>query len=320
MKYFLGAYAASPNVSGWHAELETAYYQQLKSLNQLRGLEHPFTGSLHPHDDNWFLANIDPAWDYLFTTIPGVMNALAKNPLFGLASEDEAGRLAAIAFMQQANQAIAKLNQHLGRQAVTAIMLHSAPARHKAEGSAAALEKSLATLLSWDWHGAQLLLEHCDALLPGQQPSKGFLSLQDELQVLAAMNAKYQPAKPLGVVINWGRSVLETRDAEGALQHIAAAKAQGLLQGLMFSGISDQATAYGAWQDSHQPIKNGAKVLIGEPGSWLTEQAVAACLASCRDLELSVLGLKIGIRPHTASLAERMDYLRSQLSVFELHE
>lgn len=312
MKYFLGAYAASPNVSGWDPELETAYYQQLKTFNNIQGLEHPFIGRLHPHDDNWFLANIDPAWNYVFTTIPGVMNALANNPLFGLASTDEAGRLAAIEFMQQANQAIAKLNQHLGRQAVTATMLHSAPARHKATGSAAALKASLSTLLSWDWHGANLLLEHCDALVPEQKPSKGFLSLQDELTVLADVNQQCAPAKPMGMVINWGRSVLETRQPEGALAHLEAAKAQGLLSGLMFSGISDQPTAYGAWQDSHQPIKNSDTLLFGEPDSWLTEQALQQCLRACAEEDLTVLGLKIGIRPHTASLAERITYLRAQ--------
>lgn len=315
MTFFLGAYAASPNVSGWDPVLETSYYQQLKTLPNVRGLEHPFIGSLHPHDDAWFLANIKPEWDYVFTTIPGVMNALANNPAFGLASTDEAGRLAALDFMQQARLAIIKLNQHLGRQAVTAIMLHSAPARHRATGCTKALQQSLTTLLSWDWQGAQLLLEHCDALVEGQTPSKGFLTIADELQVLAAVNQQLQPTKPLGMVINWGRSVLETRTADGALQHIAAAKAQGLLSGLMFSGISDQPTAYGAWQDSHQPARNSAQVLHGEPASWLTEQAIQQSIQACAGIDLTVLGLKIGIRPLTASLAERMAYLHAQLAI-----
>ena len=319
MNYFLGAYAASPNVSGWDAELETEYYQQLKTLPTIQGLEHPFTGSLHPYDDNWFLANIDPAWNYVFTTIPGVMNALSRDPLFGLASTDEAGRQAAIDFMQLANQAIAKLNQHLGRQAVSAIMLHSAPARQHASSSAQAFQASLTTLLSWDWHGARVLLEHCDALLPEQKPSKGFLSLEDELLVLAKLNQTLKPAMPLGVVINWGRSVLETRTPDGALAHLQAAKAQGLLQGLMFSGISDKANAYGAWQDSHQPAQSSELVPLGEPGSWLTEDAIQQCLLACAEVDLTVLGLKIGIRPLTAPLAERINYLRAQLAILDRH-
>lgn len=312
MTFYLGAYAASPNVSGWDPLLETAYYQRLQQLPKLTGLEHPFVGRLHPYDDEWFLANIDPNWDYVFTTIPGVMNALAVNPQFGLASTDEQGRQAAIDFMRQAHQAIAKLNQHLGRQAVTAIMLHSAPARQHSSGSAAAFKSSLMTLLSWDWFGASLLVEHCDALIPGQQPAKGFLSLDDELAVLAELNVLIKPAKPLGMVINWGRSVLETRQADGALLHLQAAKKQGLLKGLMFSGVSDQATAYGAWRDSHQPVKSSNNIKFGEPGSWLTEQAVMQCLTLCNDVDLSILGLKIGIRPVSASLAERMDYLTAQ--------
>jgi len=320
MHYFLGAYAASPNVSGWDPELETAYYQQLKTFSNIQGLEHPFIGRLHAQDDNWFLANIDPAWNYVFTTIPGVMNALANNPLFGLASADEAGRLAAIDFMQQANQAIAKLNQHLGRQAVTAIMLHSAPAQHKATGSAKAFKASLETLLSWNWHGARLLLEHCDALIPEQKPSKGFLSLQDELAVLAEVNQQLAPSQPLSMVINWGRSVLETRQPAGALAHLQAAKAQGLLSGLMFSGISDKATAYGAWQDSHQPAKSSELIPFGEPDSWLTEQAIQQCLDVCADTKLAVLGLKIGIRPLSASLEERINYLRAQLAILDRYQ
>ncbi|MCC5450730.1 DUF4862 family protein [Rheinheimera sp. UJ51] len=317
MSFYLGAYAASPNVSGWDPQLEAAYYQQLKSLESVRGLEHPFLGSLHAQDDQWFLQHIDTKWDFVFTTIPGVMNALATLPTFGLASTDEAGREAAIAFMRQANHAIAKLNTHLKRQAVTAIMLHSAPARHNCAGSAAAFKTSMQTLLSWDWHGARLLVEHCDALIDSHAPSKGFLSLTDELSVLSELNATQAPEHPLGVVINWGRSVLETRQADGALQHIVAAKAQGLLAGVMFSGISDQATEYGAWRDSHQPAQTNELVAFGEPGSWLTEQAVADTLQACQGVNLAVLGLKIGIRPQSADLTLRLNYLRAQLGMLQ---
>lgn len=319
MSFYLGAYAASPNVSGWDPQLEAAYYEQLKSLSTVRGLEHPFLGNLHAQDDQWFLQHIDKKWDFVFTTIPGVMNALATLPTFGLASTDEAGREAAIAFMRQANHAIAKLNAYLARPAVTAIMLHTAPARHHCAGSAEAFKASMQTLLSWDWHGAQLLVEHCDALIPEHVPSKGFLSLADELKVLAELNATQAPVLPLGVVINWGRSVFETRQPEGALQHIQAAKAQGLLAGLMFSGVSDQASDYGAWRDSHQPAQSSATVAYGEPGSWLTEQAVADSLAACAGSTLTVLGLKIGIRPLTADLPLRLNYLRSQLEMLQRH-
>lgn len=314
MGYFLGAYAASANVSGWDAQLEADYYRGLAGLTEVRGLEHPFLGQLHQHDDAWFLQHLAPHWDYVFTTIPGVMNALATEPSFGLASTDPAGRQAALDFMQAARQAILQLNQHLGRQAVKAIMLHTAPARDKVAGSAACFMASMQQLLSWDWQGAQLLVEHCDAYLPPQLPSKGFLSLSDELAVLSQL--KQQGAAPVGVVINWGRSVFEGRDPAAAIAHIQAAKDAGLLAGLMFSGVSGEDSAYGAWRDSHQPIRNTQAPELGSVCSWLTEQQVGAALMAASPVEhLTVLGLKIGVRPVTATVAERLTLLQAQLQI-----
>lgn len=319
MKYYLGAYAASPNHSGWDAALEAAYYNELKALPNLKGLEHPFLGQLHPYDDDWFLKNVSPEWDYIFTCIPGIMNALSSNPAFGLASSDEQGRAAALTFMQQAREAIIKLNQYSGRQAVKAIMIQTAPARNNAGASPEALALSLATMLQWDWQGARILIEHCDAYLPPQQPSKGFLSLTDEIAVVKQLNTMIPATvQPLGIVINWGRSVFETRRVEGAVEHIQAVQQAGLLCGLMFSGVSDKNSEYGAWRDSHQPVQSSLQIQYGEPGSWMTEQAIHQCLAVCHDADaLPVLGAKIGIRPLTATVTERLGYVHDTLSVLD---
>lgn len=319
MKYYLGAYAASPNHSGWDAALEAAYYNELKALPNLKGLEYPFLGQLHPYDDDWFLKNVSPEWDYVFTCIPGIMNALSSNPAFGLASSDEQGRAAALTFMQQAREAIIKLNQYSGRQAVKAIMIQTAPARNNAGASPEALALSLATMLQWDWQGARILIEHCDAYLPPQQPSKGFLSLTDEIAVVKQLNIMIPATlQPLGIVINWGRSVFETRRVEGAIEHIQAVQQAGLLCGLMFSGVSDKNSEYGAWRDSHQPVQSSLQIQHGEPGSWMTEQAIHQCLAVCHDADaLPVLGAKIGIRPLTATVTERLGYVRDTLSVLD---
>lgn len=318
MKYYLGAYAASPNHSGWDPILETAFYNELKALPNIKGLEHPFWGVLHQHDDNWFLANIAPQWNYVFTCIPGIMNALGQNPMFGIASDDEAGRQAALAFIQQACAAIGKLNTHLGRQAVTAIQIQTAPARHKAASSKASLLASLQTMLSWNWHGARIVIEHCDAYVDSQTPSKGFLALSDELDVITQLNTALSKEQQLGMVINWGRSVFETRRVEGAVEHIQAAQAAGVLSGLMFSGVSDQDSEYGAWRDSHQPPRNSDLVVNGEPGSWMTEQTMHNCLAACNDAAgLQVLGAKIGIRPHSADIGQRMGYVRDTLAILD---
>lgn len=317
MKYTVGAYAASPNQSSWDAALETAFYAALKTQPNLTGLEHPFLGRLHPHDDNWFLANIDPQWDYVFTCIPGIMNALSQSPQFGLASLDESGRNAALAFMQQACAAIGKLNAHVGRKAVSAIQIQTAPARHHAASSAAALKASLQTMLQWDWQGARILIEHCDAYVPGHVPSKGFLALRDELEVVTELNRQLPARQQLGVVINWGRSVFETRHIDGALEHIQQAKAAGLLAGLMFSGVSDKDSEFGAWRDSHQPPQQSALMPLGEPGSWLSEQTMHACLAAADAASLAVLGAKIGIRPHSAGIDQRLATISQTLAMLE---
>ena len=170
---------------------------------------------------------------------------------------------------------------------------------------------SLSTLLQWDWQGARLVIEHCDALVPGQLPAKGFLSLPDEIAAIEATNARH--GSDVGIVINWGRSVIETRSAEGALQHIRLARQHGVLAGLMFSGASGADTPYGPWQDSHMPPAPAAVDGVGAAGSLMTDAAMQDCLQASGGRRLPILGLKIGIRPREASLVERMAYLNSAL-------
>jgi len=186
----MGAYASSPNVGDWDPALETAYYDEIKSFGYIQGLEHPFGGSLHNRSDEWFLENIDPSWEFVFTCIPGVMGAIGKNPNFGIASDDEAGRQDALEFMQKARGAIAKLNAHSGKEVVRAIQIHTSPNKSKAGSSKESLEKSLIEMLSWDWQGTKLVIEHCDAYVEGQAPSKGFLTIEDELPRVLRLNPR----------------------------------------------------------------------------------------------------------------------------------
>ncbi|MFT5312339.1 MAG: hypothetical protein ACI8Z9_000817 [Paraglaciecola sp.] len=315
VRYYVGAYASSPNTSGWDPALESAYYAKLKTLNHVRGLEHPFVGQLHAHDDQWFLSNIDPDWDFVFTCVPGIMNALANNPLFGIASDDAQGRKEALAFMQKACLAIAQLKQHLGRNAVQAIQVQTAPSRSRASSSAESLQASLETMLSWDWQGTQIVIEHCDALVPEHPPAKGFLSLEDEIKVLTALNR--QQSMPLGFVINWGRSVLETRSTQGAIEHINQVRAQGLLSGVMFSGVSDLENEFGLWRDSHMPPAKGNSGSIGAEHSLMTEQEMHKCLAAADAHALAIVGIKLGIRPTDCPIDKRLAYNRDALAILE---
>ena len=315
MKYFMGAYASSPNVGDWDAELETRYYNEIKSLGYIAGLEHPFGGMLHNKDDDWFLNNIDPSWEFVFTCIPGVMGAIGKNPKFGIASDDEAGRKEGMVFMQKARDAIAKLNAHAGKSVVRAIQIHTSPNKGKASSSQAALERSLTEMLAWDWQGAVLTIEHCDAYVEGQDPGKGFLKIEDEIE--AIVKVKAATGKEVGITINWGRSAIETRGAAGVTAHIKAAKAAGVLSGLMFSGASGDESQYGIWRDSHMPPQAMSKDGVGEPASLMTAQTMKDCMELAGPDTLLYLGAKLGIRPRTAPLEDRMAYNREIFSILE---
>ncbi|GAC32729.1 DUF4862 family protein [Paraglaciecola polaris] len=317
MDFFVGSYATSPAWETWDPEAEQAYFAKLKTFTHLQGLEHPFTGTLHPHDDDWFMANVSAKWQFVFTCVPGTMGALGKNPHFGIASDDEAGRQEALVFMQKACDAIGKLNRGLGRKAVKAIEVQTAPDRSKASGSARSLKASLETMLSWDWHGADIVIEHCDALVPEHDHAKGFLSLDDEITVLKELNASKDAN--LGILINWGRSAIETLSTDGVLTHIEQVKQQGLFKGLMFSGVTDQSSPYGIWKDTHMPAAKSPNVAFGAEHSLLTEQEIHRSLAACGHAltQDSIVGIKLGIRPKDAPLEPRVGYNQSALAMIE---
>jgi len=316
MKYIIGAYATAPSAEGWDENKETEYYQQLKENKSIRGLEHPFTGQLHTHDDDWFLENIDPTWEFVFTSIPGVMGNLNKNPHFGIASTNEEGRLSAIAFYEQAQQAIVKLNSYLNKQAVSFIKIHTSPTiTADTQSSIEALQNSLETMQSWDWHGAKLIIEHCDAYIEGQESQKGFMLLTDEIKAIKNVNKEHNC--DIGISINWGRSAIETRSSEGPLKHIKQAYESNLLKGIIFSGASSLESPYGQWKDTHMPHEQAFDVPSYAKGSYLTIEEIERSLDQCQLKELSFIGGKISIRPNKASVDERISYINSLLSLLD---
>ncbi len=309
MASIVGAYATSPASAAWKQAEETAYYDGLKAMAGVRGLEMPFTGTLHPHDEAWLLKALRKDWDFVVTCIPGTMQTLVKDKTFGLASDDAAGRKAAIEFAKKAREAVSRINAAVGRNAVIAVEVQSAPTQGGVgKGSVGAFTESLAEVASWDWHGARIVIEHCDAYRASHPPIKGFLALDDELKAIGAANKSAK--KPIGVAINWGRSVLETYKASTAIDHIKQARDAGALSGLMFSGASGAQTPYGAWQDSHMPHAPMAE------GSLLTEAEIKASCAAAGS-KLDFIGAKIGIRPADASVQTRLDTIAGLLELVE---
>ena len=316
MEYIIGAYATAPSTEQWNQELETQYYQELKNIDSIIGLEHPFVGELHAHDDEWFLDNINKDWQFVFTSIPGVMGNLAKNPHFGIASTNEAGRQAALAFYQQAQQAILKLNSYLDKEAVSHIKIHTAPSLNKkARSSTQALQASLETMQSWSWYGAKLVIEHCDAHIAGQTCEKGFMLLEDEISAIKQTNNKTN--SDIGISINWGRSAIETRSSTGPLLHIKQAYRSGLLKGIIFSGASGVAGPYGQWKDTHMPPAQAFNIPSFAEGSFLTIEQIENSLQQCHYDQLDFIGGKISISPNQATVTKRISYIKSLITLLD---
>lgn len=311
MSFYIGAYPAMPKPAvpgAYEPVVERRFFAALRTLEGIEGLELPFYGTLHPHNVGAYLDLLAPEWSYVLTGLPGTMNALAGDPFFGLASRATSGRAAAFEFCRRLREAVATLNGRFGRSVVRLVEIHTAPTQGMpgVVSSSEALIDSLREVRGWDWHGARLAIEHCDAYLPAQPPNKGFLVLRQELEALAATKGGRTPA---GVVLNWGRSAVEGRGAETPLAHARSAREAGLLVGLMFSGACARDKVYGDWQDTHAPFAPAFGIRHGAERSELTAERAKAWFQAAGE-GLTVLGLKIQPLPSSLPLETRIEYLR----------
>lgn len=291
--YILGAYPAEPAAADDKAE----FYRRLAEIPDIGGLEVPFTPDPHGHGELRMPAELPERWRVVLTALPATVAAIEANSAFGLASLDDAGRAAALALHRQMRDAVHRLTDRCGRGTVPAVLLHSAPGT----AQTAAFTRSLSELLSWDWDGARLVVEHCDAPRPGHRPAKGYLSVEQELKAIEDAGDD-----GLGLVVNWGRSAIEERSAEGAVRHLRQAASVGRLAGLVYSGVASVETAYGeAWADAHLPVATDAAESLLTP---------ALARAAADEAETAWLfGAKFGIRPKTASVAERLAIIEASL-------
>lgn len=272
MDVILGAYPASPTLFDWDPALESEFLDGVEHIPEVSGLEIPWAGSLHAHDETWPLTRIPSRLRLVVTDVPFAVKSRLTDPSTGLASRDEAGRQRSLATARALRDDVQRLVEARGTGNVLAVELHSAPLRR--QGSPAALADSLAEIATWDWGGASLLIEHCDAEVPGHEPQKGFLLLDEEIEAIAASGAA------VGIALNWGRSAIELRDPDAVLDHVRAARDAGLLRAVIFSGAADRESAFGApWLDAHLPFARSTSVPDGDPDSLLTEERIRTVLA-----------------------------------------
>ena len=297
MGVIVGAYAAAPHDASDLGDREGAFYRALGALPDIDGLEVSWRGGLHPRGDDWFTSLIAPGWSLVLTDVAHTGTEVAGNPAYGLASSSADGRRRAVADVRMMHDTLRRTNDALGRRAAIAVELHSAPTALAAGGGAAThhFADSLTAIAGWDWDGASLLVEHCDAAVIGRPHQKGYLTLGDEVAAIRASGAD------IGIVVNWGRSAIEHRSADGVVEHIHTAVDAGMLRSLVFSGVSAEAGPYGpGWADAHLPLRGGH----GTPGSLLTDSLVHRALAAAGPLDW--VGAKMGFRPLDAPDDQRL--------------
>lgn len=317
---YLGIYATSPTMKKWDRTLEETYYQHIReAVPQIAGLELPFFGdALHPHDEDFFLKNIDPNWNYVLTCITGNMGLLEQNKHFGLASDNVEGRQAAIDFHERARLACERLNTHCGRQAVQAVQFVASPTIpvDGVSASSASLAKAVKDLANRDWFGASLNLEHCDTQNASFPAAKGFMTLEAEIE--AIKNVSSTADTSVGMMVNWGRSAIEHRSVDGPIKHIEALKSAGLLRAVIFSGATDKGGDYGEFKDTHMPFGQAEGIEYFESDSLLTEKQIERTLKIADYTKLDYIGAKVLAMPiQDASLERRVGLNRDAVRVLE---
>ena len=247
--YFISVYATSQVLNTWDEASETSYFQALAADPRVIGIELPFLENRVVYPMEWLKKNIPPHWSLNLTLLPAVMQFVASNPKAGLASTSEPDRKMAIALVQKAQFYTEELQQAFGRPVVRSINLYSSPQNNAAgqQGNKESLQRSLAEIKKKKWGSIELNLEHCDAFVSSHPAEKGFLSLKKEIESLEAVGG-------IGLVLNWGRSAIETHSVDGPLEHLRKALSHRLLRGFVFSGCTaNPESPYGAWKDRHAP-------------------------------------------------------------------
>jgi Domain of unknown function (DUF4862) len=304
----VGGYAAAPQALRERLE----FFRGILADPRVDGLEIPFGSAGYARDASWLWEEVAAGSAHVLTLVAATMESLGERAGYGLASTNEGGRKAALALVARARELVARIARE-GRVRIVAVELQSAPGTcgMDVNGSAAALVSSLAEIAGWEWCGAAVALEHCDAQRADGSRAKGFLPLAIELAAVADAGAD-APTR-LGVSLNWGRSVIERQSTEGAVEHVRLVRDAGLLVGQLFSGACATASSFGpAWSDAHAPMRT-VTTEDGEPSSLLGPDEISAARTAAGG-GLVFDGVKVSVRPESASTGQRLATVRATLA------
>jgi len=303
--YIVGAYATAPSLANDDKSLEDKYYQNLiDSIPEIGGFEIPFWGDdIHRYGADYLLQYINPNWNNVMTCIPASVMGIKDSPHFGIASNNEAGRLEAVTMHKRANKMVHKINERAGRNSILAVQVATAPSIpvDGVSSSADSLKKSLEELLSWDWCDSRIVIEHCDYCIDGSRFEKGFMSLEDEIEAIISFREKYK----VGLMLNWARSAIEGKSPARVIEHIKLASKNNLLSGFIFSGTAKGDAFYGSWKDTHMPFAKCYDESYFEKNSLLTKKNIKESLSLIDMNKLDYLGIKLLSMPMDSSPIER---------------
>lgn len=302
--FLVGAYAAAPPVNNFYgSHKEDAFYAGLRGDELIAGLEIPFTGHLHEGGVARLSDLMGEGWRIVVTALPGQMQKMVQDPVFGLASCDENGRKKSIDFIYILGRELQEMRRLRPDLKVQAIEVHSGPRPGAGvQVSPEALQRSLEELCREDHLRELLIIEHCDAWSDKHEAVKGFLPLEQELEVVKELG--------LAMSINWGRSAIEARSIHEPLRHIRLLSERECLRGVLFSGVAQGSELYGTWADSHAPFYEAMNEGDHE-GLLLTSEEAQQCL-SLIDSDVFV-GLKVQALPKEMSVEQRLDFIRRNL-------
>ncbi|MFT9009581.1 MAG: DUF4862 family protein [Bifidobacterium sp.] len=312
MPRIIGAYALESGDAAQRRRLITSILDHgLGTGFEVPILSHDFT-----QEQEWFWNLMPTASSHVLTMVTRTMEELSNDPGCGLASEDPRGRNRAISELEKVQGLVQDMNAGGGPH-VGAIEIQSAPQASDPATACAHFLQSLKELASWDWHGASLCVEHCDALVPWHAPAKGFLSLHDEIDIVRKIRSMHVSTR-VGITLNWGRSAIELRDAGAVQQHIRQCLSTDTLLGLMYSGTSPVASDFGpAWSDAHCPMRRPPHDPDGESTSLLSDEAIHASRILAGRAP-AYEGIKVSMRPLESSVSSKIATIQRCASALDL--
>ena len=278
MKLVIAGYTAAPAAKAD----ASIYYKQLATVKRAEGLGLSWKDGQTESDIAELLEVIPAHWMITLNAVPSTFQAWAKDHSFGLASPDENGRQSAVRMVRKIADTIKTINQKAGRQVILALEVQAAPGFSDRIFVSAvdAFAKSMREIAEFEWHGAEVLVEHCDAYVEGQKPAKGFLQLSEIIDVLKSLDSS-----PIKLSLNWGRSLIEVRDPYRVVDHVRQGSASGLLRAFTFSGTADRESACGvAWADSHLVFSDTPDKTYADPASLMTLKLAKESLEEIDDL------------------------------------